>query len=82
MQDVLIWQIICNSSNKNKAVARIPVPALIVLKFAVLVVFKILQIKLVQWSLIKIIFPQDGSPTLTSIYMRLVAFLKSFFEAQ
>ena len=48
MQDVLTWKIICNSSNKIKAVARIPVPALTVLKFAVLVVFKILQIKLAQ----------------------------------
>ena len=29
----------------------------------------ILQIKLVQWSLIKTNFPPDGSPTLTSIYV-------------
>ena len=43
---------------------------------------KILQIKLAQWSLIKIIFPQEGSPTLTSIYVRSVAVLKSFFDAQ
>ena len=29
----------------------------------------ILQIKLAQWSLIKIIFLLEGSPTLTSIYV-------------
>ena len=43
---------------------------------------KTLQIKLAQWSLIKIIFPLEGSPILASIYVRSVAFLKSFLEAQ
>ena len=43
---------------------------------------KVLQIKLAQCNLIKIIFPLEGSPTLTSIYMILVAVLKSFFEVQ
>ena len=43
---------------------------------------QILQIKLAQWSLIKIIFPLEGSPSLTSVYVRSVAVLKSFLEAQ
>ena len=43
---------------------------------------QILKIKLVQWSLIKIVFAQEGFLTLTNIYVRSVAVLKSFFKAQ
>ena len=42
--------------------------------------YKILQIKLAQWSLIKIIFPLEGSFTLASIYVRSAAVLKSFLD--
>ena len=44
-------------------------------------VYKILQIKLAQWSLIEIIFPLEDSPTLASIYVRSVTVLSSFLEA-
>ena len=43
--------------------------------------YKILQIKLAQWSLIKIIFPLEDSLTLKSIYVRSFALLKSSFRS-
>ena len=43
---------------------------------------EILEIKLSQWNLIKIIFPLESSPNLTSIHVRSVVVIKSFFEAQ
>ena len=39
--------------------------------------FKILQIKLVQWSLIKIIFPLEGPLTRTSIYLSIQIIFRS-----
>ena len=39
--------------------------------------FKILQIKLVQWSLIKIISPREGPLTWTSIYLSIQIIFRS-----